>query len=99
MGRALLKRPRNRAILSTPIPFATEPDKAKKHLKWIHHLSSNLKLGLASTYHGCSPKYRKAYLAEFAYRFNRRYWPHQAFDRLLSACLQGKKITRNELTG
>ena len=98
-GAGAFKEAEKQGYTVHPIPFATEPDKAKKHLKWIHHLSSNLKLGLASTYHGCSPKYRKAYLAEFAYRFNRRYWPHQAFDRLLSACLQGKKITRNELTG
>jgi len=80
------------------VPFAKEPDKAKEHLKWIHWLSSNLKRGLVSTYHGCFPKYRKAYLAEFAYRFNRRYWPHQAFDRLLFACLSAPKITERELT-
>lgn len=77
--------------------FSTEPEKTKRHLKWIHWLSSNLKRGLSSTYHGCFPKYRKAYLAEFAYRFNRRYWPHQAFDRLLYACLQTKQITLTEL--
>ena len=73
--------------------FSKEPDKTKEHLKWVHWLSSNLKLGLASTYHGCFPKYRKAYLAEFAYRFNRRYWPYQVFDRLLVACIQAKSAT------
>lgn len=80
------------------ISFSKEPDKAKEHLNWIHWLSSNLKRGLVSTYHGCFPKYRKAYLAEFAYRFNRRYWPHQVFDRLLLACLTAPKITERELT-
>jgi len=80
-----------------PVPFAKEPDKAKNHLKWIHWLTSNLKRGLVSTYHGCFPKYRKAYLAEFAYRFNRRYWPYQAFDRLLVACIQGKHISLKKL--
>jgi transposase-like protein len=80
------------------VPFSKEPDKAKEHLKWIHWLSVNLKRGLASTYHGCFPKYRKAYLAEFAYRFNRRYWPHQVFDRLLVACIQGKSATLKEIT-
>lgn len=79
------------------ISFSKEPEKAKDHLKWIHWVSSNTKRGLVSTYHGCFPKYRKAYLAEFAYRFNRRYWPHQAFDRLLLACVQGKKITLDAL--
>lgn len=76
-----------------PVSMSKKPEKAKEHLKWIHWLSSNLKRGLVSTYHGCFPKYRKAYLAEFAYRFNRRYWPHQMFDRLLVACIQGKRIT------
>ena len=80
------------------VTFATQRQKAKKHLKWIHWLSSNLKRGLVSTYHGCFPKYRKAYLAEFAYRFNRRYWPRQAFDRLLLACLKAPIITERQLT-
>ena len=81
-----------------PVAFDREPEKAKNHLKWVYWLTSNLKRGLVSTYHGCFPKYRKAYLAEFAYRFNRRYWPHQAFDRLLTACIQNKTITENALT-
>ena len=79
------------------VPFSREPDKAKEHLKWIHWLSVNLKRELVSTYHGCFPKYRKAYLAEFAYRFNRRYWPYQVFDRLLVACIQGKQISLKKL--
>ena len=80
-----------------PVVFDKEPDKAKDHLKWIHWVSSNTKRGLVSTYHGCFPKYRKAYLAESAYRFNRRYWPHQAFDRLLFACVNGPKITLRQI--
>jgi transposase-like protein len=72
-------------------------EEAYQHLKWVNLLTSNLKRFLLSTYHGVNPKYRKKYLAEFAYRFNRRYWPHQAFDRLLFACLSGKNITLPEL--
>lgn len=64
-----------------------EPEKTHEHLKWINTITSNLKRYLLSTHHGVFPKYRKAFLAEFAYRFNRRYWPHQAFDRLLYACI------------
>jgi hypothetical protein len=79
------------------IPMKTRPQEAKEHLKWIHHLSTNLKRGLVSTYHGCFPKYRKAYLAEFAYRFNRRYWPYQAFDRLLFACLNAPPNTLRQI--
>lgn len=75
------------------VAFMKEPDRAKEHLKWIHWVSSNIKRGLVSTYHGCFPKYRKAYLAEFAYRFNRRQWPSQAFQRLLVACIVCKPKT------
>jgi arsenate reductase-like glutaredoxin family protein len=75
------------------VNFRKDPQTAKEHLKWIHWISSNIKRGLVSTYHGCFPKYRKAYLAEFAYRFNRRYWPSEAFQRLLLACILSQPKT------
>ncbi len=56
-----------------------EPDKAHEHLKWINLITSNLKRYLLSTHHGVFLKYRKAFLVEFAYQFNRCFWPHQAF--------------------
>jgi len=77
--------------------YQKEPEKTAEHLKWVNMLTSNLKRFLISTYHGVQPKYRKAYLAEFAYRFNRRYWPHQAFDRLLYACLNATPIPPRDL--
>lgn len=80
------------------VPFTSQKEKAKKHLQGVYWLTSNLKRGLVSTYHGCFPKYRNAYMAEFAYRFNRRYWPHQAFDRLLFACLNAPQTTFRQLT-
>jgi hypothetical protein len=73
------------------------PEETTEHLKWLNTLTSNLKRFLISTYHGVFPKYRRAYLAEFAYRFNRRYWPEQAFDRLLYACLHAEPKTLPEL--
>ena len=73
------------------------PELAHEHLRWVNKLTLNLKRFLLSTYHGVYPKYRRAYLAEFAYRFNRRYWPYESFDRLLYACINAKKITLGEL--
>lgn len=70
--------------------YSHDPQKTAEHLKWVNMLTSNLKRFLLSTYHGVFPKYRKAYLAEFAYRFNRRYWPNQSFDRLLYACIHAE---------
>src|SRR3989344_223446 len=77
--------------------YTKNPAQTAAHLKWVNILTSNLKRFLISTYHGVFPKYRDAYLAEFAYRFNRRYWPHQAFDRLLFACVNAKPMTLETL--
>jgi len=75
-----------------------EPEQTYEHLKWINTITSNLKRYLLSTHHGVFPKYRKAFLAEFAYRFNRRYWPYQAFDRLLYACVHEHPVPLPVLT-
>jgi hypothetical protein len=75
-----------------------EPEQTYEHLKWINTITSNLKRYLLSTHHGVFPKYRKAFLAEFAYRFNRRYWPYQAFDRLLYACVHAHPVPLPDLT-
>lgn len=77
----------------------SHPLSTRAHLRWVNMATSNMKRYLLSTYHGVHPKYRKAYAAEFAYRFNRRYWPYQAFDRLLYACILAKKMTITELSG
>lgn len=75
-----------------------EPEQTYEHLKWINTITSNLKRYLLSTHHGVFPKYRKAFLAEFAYRFNRRYWPYQTFDRLLYACVHAHPVPLPVLT-
>jgi transposase-like protein len=80
-----------------PSVYSRDKEKTQKHLYWVNMLTSNLKRFLISTYHGVDPKYRHSYLAEFAYRFNRRYWPNQAFDRLLYACIIGKPTTLPEI--
>lgn len=40
---------------------------------WVNTALGNLKSALRSTYHSISPKHAARYLAEFQYRFNRRY--------------------------
>lgn len=73
--------------------YHRDKERTQDHLYWINMLTSNLKRFLISTYHGVGRKYREAYLEEFAYRFNRRYWPAQAFDRLLYACVIADPVT------
>lgn len=77
--------------------YSQDKEKTQKHLYWVNMLTSNLKRLLISTYHGVRPKYRDAYLAEFAYRFNRRHWPTEAFDRLLYACVRANPVALPEI--
>ena len=42
-------------------------------LTWVNTLLGNVKRAIDGTYHACDPQYVGRYLAEFAYRFNRRY--------------------------
>lgn len=72
--------------------------KTQKHLWWVNMITSNLKRFLVSTHHGVHPRYRKTYLEEFAYRFNRRHWPKELFNRLLYACVAADPTTLRELT-
>ena len=64
--------------------------KAAKHpeFHWIHTLLSNLKTALAGTFHAFAfKKYGHRFLAEFAYRFNRRSNLKTMLPRLLHAAV------------
>jgi len=50
----------------------------------IHRVFSNLKTWALGVYHGLRRKHLKAYLDEFAFRFNRRKSRHAAFATLLA---------------
>ena len=49
----------------------------------IHLVFSNLKTRLRGTHHGVSPQHLSAYLNEFTFRFNRRFYPFNSFRSLL----------------
>ena len=38
-------------------------------------------------------KHLQSYLSEIAYRFNRRFWEKELFDRLIQACVCAETIT------
>jgi len=75
-----------------------DPIEDKEHLVWLHTLISNAKAFVQGTFHGLDEKYLDYYLAEFCYRFNRRFWPAQIFNRLLSACLRCSSFSFTDLT-
>ena len=53
------------------------------HLPLIHIVFSNLKTWLRGTHHGVSPQHLQAYLNEYAFRFNRRFYPMTSFASVL----------------
>jgi len=74
-------------------------DKEKKFInKWLGIVTKNIKESLKGTYHGGCRKHLQRYLNEFSYRFNRRNWEKELFNRLLVACLNTKTIIYTELT-
>ena len=53
---------------------------------------------ILGTHHWVSHKHVDDYLAEFAYRANRRWLEASLFDRLVVAALSCKAVTCKELT-
>jgi ISXO2-like transposase domain/Transposase zinc-ribbon domain len=56
---------------------------AEKYLPIIHLVFANLKTWLSGIHHGVSPQHLQAYLNEFTFRFNRRFYPFNSFRSLL----------------
>ncbi len=84
-----------RATLTMTFDLQNNPD----HMKWLHKAISNAKSFLLGTYHGIKGKHLQAYLSEYTYRYNRRHFPCEWFNRLLQASISSKPITAAELTG
>jgi hypothetical protein len=64
---------------------------------WVHTFIANMKRMLLGTHHHVSPKHLADYLAEFAYRANRRWMEARLFDRLLVAAVNSKAVTYRQL--
>jgi transposase-like protein len=79
-------------------PKIYNPKDDSDHLKWLHTIVSNAKAFINGTYHGLDKKHLDYYLAEFCYRFNRRFDIGQLFSKLLYSCVAGTKISYAELT-
>ena len=67
-----------------PLTVAGDPAKVEAHLPMIHLVFSNLKTWILGTHHGrIEPKHLQAYLNEYVFRFNRRFYPMTAFNSVL----------------
>jgi len=73
------------------------PKAAGRLMPWIHKLIGNTKNVIRGTHRGVSGKHLQSYLSEVAYRFNRRFWENELFDRLIQACVIAETITYPEL--
>jgi ISXO2-like transposase domain/Transposase zinc-ribbon domain len=63
----------------------------RPEFRWVNTMLGNLKMALAGTYHAFDhAKYAARYLAEFAYRFNRRFDLAAMLPRLLRAAATTK---------
>jgi transposase-like protein len=76
-----------------------DPKNNPEHLHWLHVMISNCKALIEGTYHGLDKKHLQRYFDEFCYRFNRRDFGNQLFNRLLNACVSTVTITYDQLVG
>jgi transposase-like protein len=76
-----------------------DPKNNPEHLHWLHVMVSNCKAFIEGTYHGLDKKHLQRYFDEFCYRFNRRHFGNQLFNRLLDACASTTTITYAQLVG
>ena len=75
-----------------------DPKAAGKLLPWVHRIISNAKAVIRGSHRGVSEKHLQSYLSEICYRFNRRFWENELFDRLIQACILSDTLTYNQLT-
>lgn len=80
-----------------PVVEAGDPQVAEEYLPIVHLVFSNLKSWLNGCHHGVSPQHLQAYLNEFTFRFNRRFYPFNAFRSLLGIGAGNESPTYDEL--
>jgi hypothetical protein len=66
-----------------PVPMRGDREKMDKHLPMISRVTANLKTWIDGTFHGVGQKHLQAYLNEFMFRFNRRFYRSSSFRTLL----------------
>jgi len=87
----------DRGYRHLPIAAQGDPSVAEDFLPISHLIFSNLKSWLRGCHHGVSPQHLQAYLNEFTFRFNRRFYPFKAFRSLLGISRQAVAPTYDGL--
>ena len=80
------------------LKLSADPEGAGKHLPMVHLIFSNLKTWLLGTHHGAVAHHHlQAYLNEYVFRFNRRFYPMTAFNSVLGLAARVVPPTYAEL--
>lgn len=74
-----------------------EPQVAEDYLPIVHLIFGNLKAWINGVHHGVGSQHLQAYLNEFVFRFNRRFYPFNAFRSLLGLGVGTESPTYGEL--
>ena len=81
-----------------PMIMGGDPEKLAAHLPMIHLVFSNLKTWILGTHHGAIRAHHlQAYLNEYVFRFNRRFYPMTAFNSVLGIAARSVSPTYDEL--
>jgi ISXO2-like transposase domain/Transposase zinc-ribbon domain len=81
-----------------PLVMAGDPQNAEDHLPLIHVVISNLKTWIMGTHHGrIEVQHLQAYLNEYVFRFNRRYYPMNSFNSVLGLAAKSVSPTYEQL--
>ncbi len=81
----------------TQVAERGDPAVAEEYLPLIHLVYSNLKAWINGVHHGVGPQHLQAYLNEFVFRFNRRFYPFTSFRSLLGIAGGAESPTYAEL--
>ena len=68
-------------------------------LFWIHRVFSLLKRWGLGTYHGLRRRHVDTYLNEFVFRYNRRFYRHVSFERMLELASGRSPATYWDIVG
>jgi transposase-like protein len=88
---------RERGYKHLVVADGDKPELADDYMSMARLIFMNLKSWLSGTHHGVSPQHLQAYLNEFAFRFNHRLNPFNAFGSLLGLASRTDAPTYAEL--
>jgi hypothetical protein len=69
----------------------------RKVFQWLNTVIGSVKNALHGTHHAISGRHLPRYLAEFCYRFNRRFQLHTMVDRLTYVALRTQPVPQHLL--